>query len=197
MYILIHIRLCGQVSDNFFFHPADFRTQDSFFWPYLQPELRSNKKRKQKEKNEFRYKTSVSPHGFTLRIQLCKWRYIRMWGLLDEGGWFMTKSVGIKIWQNLDSSAISRINWVLKKHWNIIVINYFTIINTISQANNNLIGYELQKFSHSVKVSSTKRVIQPHSSKLQMAGMINILSWLHIRDHAGIIQPCAYWCLTI
>ena len=33
IYILIHIRLCERVSDKNFFHPADFRTQDYFFWP--------------------------------------------------------------------------------------------------------------------------------------------------------------------
>ena len=33
IYVLIHIRLCGRVSDKKHFHPADFRKQDHFFWP--------------------------------------------------------------------------------------------------------------------------------------------------------------------
>ena len=31
IYVLIHIRLCGRVSDKKNFHPADFRKQDHFF----------------------------------------------------------------------------------------------------------------------------------------------------------------------
>ena len=33
IYIPIHIRLCGRVSDKKNPHPADFRKQDYFFWP--------------------------------------------------------------------------------------------------------------------------------------------------------------------
>ena len=33
IYVLIHIRLCGRVSDKKHFHPADFQKQDHFFWP--------------------------------------------------------------------------------------------------------------------------------------------------------------------
>ena len=35
IYILIHIRLCGRVSDKHFFNPADFRKQDYFFLALL------------------------------------------------------------------------------------------------------------------------------------------------------------------